>query len=197
MIIRRISRIIVSLLCFAWLSGLHAEQVFYVFKDRNGRTQLQDHIPENLKHLGYRIVNANGVTLQVIPPSKKQRSGTKAAQPATYSDEDLRLLQRYASVHDIEVARDRQLGNLDSIITSIKEHTAAFERNLADMQRREEELRNKNKPVNSKLKKDMQTIADRIKGNREYLTRKMAEYSLLSDRFENDMERFRVLQSRH
>lgn len=170
------------------------EPIFYVFKDRNGRTLMQDHIPEELKYRGYRIVNSNGVTLRTIAPYKKNvAKPAKQTQPARIQEADLDLLRRYSSVQDIEVARDNHLYQLGEIISSIEEHTKAFERNLNEMEARKASLVQEGKPVDAKLTSDMEMITARIAENREYLSRKKIEHSRLSDQYTYEIARFKEL----
>ncbi|MDH5547954.1 MAG: hypothetical protein OEZ43_20445 [Gammaproteobacteria bacterium] len=183
--------ILVVLLGASSPSVFASNDIYYVFKDSRGKTLIQDQIPPEMKHKGYKIVNANGVTLEVVPPQPKSQPdfAENELQP-----DDVRLLQSYASVHDIESARDNNLMQLSEIINSTENNIRAFEHNLEFMQQRKRRLLAAGLPVDEKLIKDIVLVKELIVKNREYMERKRSEHTQLSTSYQKDIARFKVIQ---
>ena len=198
-LIRKNALIIFTCLCLlSLISVAYAERVFYVYKDRKGNTVMEDHIPPELMHRGYNIVNANGVTLKVVSPRKKIVKKVEKARfdASSFSASDLLLLRSYSSVHDIEMARDSRITQIHEIINSTTSHALAFERNLADMKLRHKQLTAAGELVGPKLLADIRLIEGRIAESRSYIARKEAESRLLFKQYGNDISRFKQLQAR-
>lgn len=179
------------------VSVAFAERVFYVYKDRQGNTIMEDHVPPELMHRGYNVVNANGVTLKVVPPEKKTVKKVEKPRfnPGSLSAADLLLLRSYSSVQDIETARDSRITQIHEIINSTISHALAFERNLADMKLRHKQLTAAGELVSPKLLADIRLIEGRIAESRSYIARKESESERLFKQYESDISRFKQLQA--
>ncbi|MDX1811795.1 MAG: amino acid--tRNA ligase-related protein, partial [Gammaproteobacteria bacterium] len=58
--------------------NVFAENLYYIYKDNKGRTFIEDTVTPNHAKYGYRIVNSQGATLQVVPGTlEKQREEKK------------------------------------------------------------------------------------------------------------------------
>lgn len=196
-LIKRNLAIQIFVVCLFLAALAHAGSVFYVYKDRKGNTVIEDQIPPELMHRGYKVVNSNGITLKTVPPTKKERK--KPQKPSfdanTLPASDLLLLRSYSSVHDIEAARDSRVTQVHEIINSTMSHALAFERNLSDMKARQKQLSEAGKLVSPKLLSDIRLIEDRIAESRAYLSRKKTESTLLLKQYEQDIRRFKQLQA--
>ena len=198
-LIRKNALILFKCLCLLSLfSVADAERVFYVYKDRTGNTVMEDRVPPELMHRGYNIVNANGVTLKVVPPEKKKvkKVEKRRFDASSLSASDLLLLRSYSSVQDIETARDSRITQIHEIINSTISHALAFERNLGDMKFRHEQLTAAGELVSPKLLADIRLIEGRIAESRSYIARKESESDQLFKQYENDISRFKQLQAR-
>ena len=197
--IKKSAFIFLTCLCLMSLvSATFAERVFYVYKDRQGNTIMEDNVPPELMHRGYNVVNSNGVTLKVVPPEKKTVKKVEKPRfdPSSLSSSDLLLLRSYSSVRDIETARDSRITQIHEIINGTISHTRAFERNLADMKLRHQQLTAAGELVSPKLLADIGLIEGRIAESRSYIARKESESEQLFKQYEKDINRFKQLQAK-
>ncbi len=187
------------LLCLVLASPALAGNV-YVFTDENGRTLFQDSISPELARYGYRVVNEQGITLKVVPPSDKPARPESHGQRVIphlvgEKNRDRSLLYSFTSVADIERARDKKLQAIDDLISITRSNNEAFERNLDSLIERADFYRSRSENVPDKLKADIEMVSRRIYDNHQFIKSKQEEKEVLRQRYALDIQRFRELKS--
>jgi hypothetical protein len=123
----RLTLLCVSLVC----AGTAAAAEWYRYKDEKGVTVIANSIPPSLVGRGYEVVDDEGRRLRVVereltPAELEARRQAELARKETEEVErtrkrrDEELLKLYASVSDVEGARDRKLAAIDTDISRIK-----------------------------------------------------------------------------
>jgi len=182
--------------------------VFYVFIDKNGKTRIQDTISVELAEFGYRVINARGVTLEVVLPrseiialiqQQKQNKKKKELRSLqrTIAEQnfvrDKALVETFSSVNDIIAARNRKTDALQGIITVTLTNIASFEMILDKMKAQSERHLERKQEVPEKLQLDMQTVRRQIKGGRDFIQRKRGDLGDVQKRSEQDVTRFKAI----
>lgn len=168
-----------------------------MFTDKRGNTIMQDHLPPEYVNKGYRIVNASGVTLKIVEPNNVsgRASGSSRGQEDLH-EQDLVLLQTYASVSEIEAIREKRVASVEDIIKLTQSHNEAFLRNLTSLFDLQSNVQKNGEDVSPKLKRDIVEVQQRIETNNVYIQKKRDEQRELRDKFNGDIKRFKVLQAR-
>lgn len=168
---------------------VEAGKVFYIVEDAKGNTRMFDTLPPEYAQKGYRIVNERGVTVEVVAPAGKHNLPVYRL-----TDHDRALLATFQSVEEIVAARDRQLAELDAIIDATSGTMSAFERNLVELEAQADDLARQGQAVPEKTRSDIDMVRGQIARNQAYIEKKRAEQHETRERYEQDIERFRVLK---
>lgn len=191
--IKKMIFVVLSLCCV----NAFAQEIFYVFTDKNGNTIMQDTLPPEYINKGYRIVNASGVTIKIVAPNTLSgQGGGKRSRQDDLQEQDLVLLQTYASVSEIEEIREKRVASVEDIIKLTQTHNEAFLRNLTSLFELQGSLRKNGEDVSDKLKQDIADVQQHIETNNIYIQKKRDEQRRLRDKFNGDINRFKVLQAR-
>jgi len=171
---------------------------FYMFKDSRGRTQIQDSIPSEYVKNGYRIVNANGVTIKVVPSEREQRKKMKANQlretestlaAQKKAEEDAlneRLLYSFSSAEEIRQAGNKKILSVQTEIDATVGHVKAFEANLSKLEAQRAAGGKANDQSILELKKSIQQ-------NYAFIDRKRKEQKRIRDEYLGLIKRYEML----
>ena len=185
----------VSLSVFLFASQSFAGSVFYVYKDKSGRTHIEDYIPGELAKYGYKIVNDRGMTIKEVPSvtTKIKKANAKADAKRRMTDKQRaksekkkkrqKLLRRFTSLEDIRETGNKKILALQSQIDVTKKHIKAFKKNLSDMETYVASLKSNNKPVPDSQLKDIDRMKENINKNREYIELKRKEQHDVREEF--------------
>jgi len=109
-------------MCLFAEASFAADQM-YRYEGANGEMVIEDHIPPEFVHKGYAIINKSGFVIEKVEPtlSKDDVAGLSEARQAEelkkeQAKRDAWLLERYSDAGDAILARDRQLGSLETLI---------------------------------------------------------------------------------
>lgn len=114
----------ISLLALClFAEGSFAAGEMYRYEGENGEVVIEDHIPPEFVHKGYTILNKSGFVIEKIEPtlSKEDVEGLSEVRRAEeekkeQAKRDAWLLERYSDAGDAILARDRQLGAIETLI---------------------------------------------------------------------------------
>jgi len=170
---------------------LIAGDVFYVYKDKKGRTHIEDSIPGELTKYGYKIINEQGMTIKEVPSvatkvkkenAKQRRTQAQRAKEAQ-KRKNQRLLRRFTSLEDIRETGNKKIMALQSQIDVTNNHIKAFEKNLSDLQEHALSLSKKLKPVPDDNLRDIERMKENIKKNKKYVEIKRTEQHKIREEF--------------
>jgi len=171
---------------------------FYRFKNAQGITMISTKIPAEFISKGYDIVSSDGRLIERIAaePSaeEKQRILDAQAEAERFKKRDRALLSRYSSVSDIESERTRKLNQLDTDIELRKrsiektdEETALWQSKAADEERRGQK-------VSQATLNKLASLRDQKTSVLTAIAQKEKERQTAIEKFEEDIERFRVIR---
>lgn len=103
---------------FAVLAAPPPPVQLYRYTDDRGVVVLdRQGVPPEFISKGYQILNAQGRVLQTIPPAPSAQEAQAASARRARAEADAKLRARYTGVDDLERARQRQLGEIDGMIS--------------------------------------------------------------------------------
>lgn len=185
------------------VSPLYAEKYYYVYKDSSGRTHIEDSISSDHAKYGYRVVNSQGATIEVVPSTReKKRKEAKRREQARRAIErreerqaDEFLLQSFVSVEDIREAGNKKILAIQSQIDITKRHIDAFEKNLEQLEAQIERDDLNGKDVTQQQIDDIQRIKDSIEQNKKFIIRKVEQQREIREQYLEYIERFKQLRA--
>lgn len=160
-----------------------AAGVTYHWVDADGRLQLSDTLPSRATEQGYKVLDsASGQVIREVLPRKtaEEKAREAAAEQARHEAEeqarrDNTLLSLYASVDDIERARDEQLERMDARIRQMQRSIKRMQETVAAGHREVSYAR------------DLGQLQQALKDAR-------IERSAMAEHYEVEIQRFRRLQ---
>src|SRR5690606_9063087 len=178
--------LLVLFTCAALLTtGLVHAQSLYRFKVE-GRVVLKDHVPPEYSHLGYEILNNQGMVVKVVPPAptaeeleqrraeeaaKKARQDATAAQRA--SDHD--LLRLSARKSDIERSRKRKADEIESYMQLQRRRIADLEQKLEKAQQQAANFERRGQEVPPDLRLEVVQLQNGIRDSENNIRQRQQE----------------------
>lgn len=171
--------------------SLFAGDVYYVYKDKQGRTHIEDSIPGEFTKYGYKIINEQGMTIKEVPSVKTKVKRANAKQRRTEAQhakeaqdkKNQQLLRRFTSLEDIRETGNKKIMALQSQIDITNNHIKAFEKNLSDLQEHALSLSKQLKPVPDDNLRDIERMKENIKKNKKYVEIKRTEQHKIREEF--------------
>ncbi len=182
-------------------SIISASDVYYVFKDKNGNTLIQDSIPAEYVHQGYRIINEQGLTLRTVPSVKEQQRLANAAKHRRTVEkerekkrkEDDMLLASFSNIEQIREAVNKKILVIQVQIDVTLNHIKTFEKNLLELQAQAIEFAKRPGGITKAEVDEVQRIKTSIVRNREFIVRQREEQQNLRQEYMEYITRYRFL----
>jgi len=194
----RINCTLLTLSLAVFMANPAVAEQFYMFKDKNGQTQIQDSIPAEYAKNGYKIVNGRGVTIKVIPSEDEQRQHLEASeqrknqisllekQKAEKRQWDERLFRSFSSAEDIRQAGNKKIMAVQMQIETTARHIIAFENNLAKLDAQRAAGGHADEESIAKLKES-------IKLNNAFIIEKRQEQNKIREEYLGYVRRYQML----
>ncbi|SDT07752.1 protein of unknown function [Halopseudomonas xinjiangensis] len=134
-----------KLLCWVGLGLLGslpalAQAELYRYVDDRGTTVLDSRVPAEFVSRGYEVLDAQGRVKQVIPaaPTREEREATRRARADQERQRasDATLLRLYSSPTDLDRAHQRQITQIENLITTTEGNIAALRDQRDELQAR-------------------------------------------------------------
>ncbi len=183
--------------------SLPASAKLYKWVDKNGVTHYGETIPPEYADRDREELNKSGRTVKVIDvPTAEERKAQKEAEDKKRADEkaaiekkrhDLTLTSTYSNSDEIDLARKRNLQQLNSRINSNSSQLKTANDNLLALQKESEGFTKANKPVPAALKDDLKDAQNRVDRLQANLDKSLAEKAVIEARFDKDKARYKEL----
>ena len=171
---------------------------FYRYTDDNGVMVISSKIPPRYESRGYDMITRGGRLIERIPPepgpAEKARREQQRAEQERLQAWDGELLRRYSHPDDIEFAKQRKL-------TQVSNDTAIISRNIGKIDReidRYQGLAAADERAGRTVSKATLDTIKALQGDRakeqQKLAQKLAEQHNIVERFDRDIERFKVIR---
>jgi len=182
-------------------SVISAGDVYYVFKDKNGNTVIQDSIPAEYVNQGYRIINEQGSTLRTVPSVKEQQRLANAAKHRRSAEkgrekqrkEDNMLLASFSNIEQIREAGNKKILAIQGQIDITLNHIKAFENNLLELQAQAIEFAKRPGGITQAEVDEVQSVKTSIVRNREFIVRQREEQHNLRQEYMEYISRYQIL----
>jgi len=172
----------------------------YRWVDANGQVHYGDRVPASEAKQGRESLK-NGVVTKVIPREltgaelEREKARQAAAKVAAEARQqriahDKYLLQSFASVADLQDARETRLASLDGRITLAAKAVEDNEKTLADLR-----ARAGSKPPEGPLKAQIETFEGSLIDNLQAVRKLREERTATAARYTADIERFKGLRA--
>jgi chromosome segregation ATPase len=177
---------------------------WFKYENEDGVPVISHYIPPSLVHKGYTVVDDTGNVLRVVPreltgaelAAKRAREAeeqkeAEALQTRKRKDEE--LMKLYASVEDVEAARDRKI---NSIETEIGRINADIERLRLQKSRTEAEAAERERrgePTSPEILENIRVIQQQIEDRERDGQQRRVEMEQQRRNFQYDIERMRML----
>ncbi|HSS46089.1 MAG TPA: DUF4124 domain-containing protein [Burkholderiales bacterium] len=179
------------------MPGLPAFAATYKWVDENGVTHYGDSIPPEYRDRANTEMNKEGVILRKNAPAltpeqlkAKEAELVKRRQEAEEKRKDSTLMRTYTSVEEIDLARDRNLQQIELVIENFQTQLKTLQADLDASRKRAKAYALNDQPVPEQLQEDIEYM-ERIKQNAEVaILQKRAEAKEIRARFEEDKKRY-------
>ena len=188
----------VALLMLFVIPGFSAFAATYKWVDEHGVTHYGDSIPPEYRDRANIEMNQRGVILKkndpaLSPEERNARDAELAKQRKQETErkrKDAVLLNAYSSVEEIDLARDRNLQQVELIIKNIQEQKKAVQADLDARHDLAEAYTQVNKPVPEGLQQDVEALEKNKQDLETAIAQKRKAADEIRANFEQDKKRY-------
>ncbi|MFH2134242.1 MAG: DUF4124 domain-containing protein [Pseudomonadota bacterium] len=189
------SKVLLSVTALLAAVSLNAEAKLYKWVDENGTTHYGETIPP-------RYANRDTQTLEKGRLKERESSRENLNQQTHMkTDEEIQaerrdnaLINTYSSDKEIDLARDRNLQQVEARISSYTTLLKSANENLASLQQEEERIAKQNRKTPKSLMEDLENARQRIEQFQTELDTNKAELKAVRERYAADKARYRELK---
>ncbi|MCS5710054.1 DUF4124 domain-containing protein [Candidatus Berkiella aquae] len=190
-----------------------AQDNYYRYKDKEGNVVISNSVPADFANSGYEVISPTGNVIETVLPRKTDEeiaADAKAAQDQREAQKQVELknqqeqaqahkdnilLKSFASVADINRARDDKLASIAVLENIIKENLGGLEKQLKDAQAAALTYQQKSQALPESLQKTIAESERQIKDGQAFLERKKAEKLEIIEKYKLLAEHFTELQT--
>lgn len=175
----------------------------YKWVDDKGTTHYGETIPPEYANKDRSVLNKDGrviKTQEVLTPeerrAKEQMDAQKRKDDEAASEEkrrDRTLLNTYSNVTEIDLARSRNLQQVDTRINSTNTLIKRADDNLLALQKESDNLAKANRPIPASLQEDLKESQARLAKLQQELKKYMEEKASVEARYDADKVRYKEL----
>lgn len=174
--------------------------------NREGIRECGNNVPPEFSQQGYEKRGASGVTVGTQNRAKSAEELQAEREQALREQEQQRereqqeardtvLLQTYASVDDLELARDGQLQNIDTQIRIAENHMAKLQTNLAAMIEVAANQERRGEKPKPETIANIESVRSQIAGDEATIASRRKEKDAVAARFAIDIARYREIKN--
>jgi len=164
----------------------------------SGLITYQDRAPSSSQDDGHAILNTQGLVLRNVLSREERREARKAAEQERLAKiRDRALLATFTTEDDLIRTRDDRIGMIDGLISRLDDRIRILSERLATVDRRirsQEESAGEGK-AHETMYGERASTQRNIENAWSLIDAKAAERSLLVEKFEHDLVRYRELRS--
>ncbi len=193
------SKLLVSAAALCAAFSLNAEAKLYKWVDKNGQTHYGETIPPEYANSDTKVLEKNRVTDRKDGFDKQQQEESKidpevakAAREAKRHDEA--LVNTYSNEKEIDLARDRNLLQVEARINSYSTLLKSAQVSLADLRKESDDLTKQNRKIPPSLTEDLAEAEARVTKLQKDLDTSQKESETVKAHYEADKQRYRELK---
>lgn len=181
---------IVVLLSVSFCTTLFAAQ-FYVYKDKYGRTHIEDSVTGEAAKYGYKVVNDNGMTLKKVASIAVQEKKAMKIKVAGDSrrDSEIRkqrrdeLRYRFGSLEEIREIGNKKIIGFQVQIDTTLSYIKSFEDNLKVLEAQAQAHSDNQQPVPQQELKAIKQAKNNIQQNLQYIDQRRIDQRKIRDEY--------------
>ena len=199
------SRVLIALV-FGITFSLPATAKLYKWVDDKGTTHYGETIPPEYANKDRAELNKSGRLIKKIEvPTPAERQAQEQADAKKRADEkaavekkrrDMTLTSTYSNVKEIDLARNRNLQQVNARINNNNSQLKLANDNLLGLQKESEGYTRANKQIPASLQEDLQESQARVDKLRLNLEKSLAEKAAVEARYDADKVRYQELTGR-
>ena len=186
------------------LSSTAAATDVWKWVDEKGVTHYTDKMPPDAVDKANVEMNKDGIAVKRTEPAptpeqrrakalEEERLKATARERETVDRRDRALMQSYTTEDEIDLARNRALGTIDTQVASAQ----AYSQQLA---KRRDELQAKRKtfgtkPVPAAIDTELESIADELSKQATLIAERKRDSAVITARYDQDKQRWRELRT--
>ena len=177
-----------------------AEATLYKWVDDNGTTHYGETVPPEYADKDRVELNNSGRVIKkemILTPERRRAKALEDAKKREKAEaaleqqrHDKTLINTYSNVEEIDLARKRNLQQVDARINVINSYIKTAEDNLLALQNEADNDAKANKKIPDSLQEDLQNAKDRLAKLQNDLEVPKAEKAALEARFDADKARY-------
>lgn len=176
-----------------------ADRIYYRYTNDEGVQVLNYMIPPEYVPKGYEVVSLNGEVLKVVEPAPSEEEAEQVAleRKARLEQErrDKLLRRRYSSVNDIEAAKTRGLQELRGNISILTSNLSNVRAQILAGQKQAAVIERGGRSVSETLLNNLSALQSEEQNIQAQIKQREQEYQSVSDKFDRDMQRFKVIHT--
>jgi hypothetical protein len=202
--------IIAAVICASAAAATHNDntsEFHYRWHDAQGGLHYSDSIPPDVVHLGYDIVNDNGLLVRHVAreqtPAERAAAEAEAARVAAAkraADQqtlaDQQLLAAYPNEAELRETHQAKLAQMQQTINTTQQNLRSQEQNLAELLAHAADLERSGKPVLPTLRKRLADQRQSVAGERKEVTHLQAEREAMAKQLGKELQRYRMLSAK-
>jgi hypothetical protein len=203
MLMRRRHALFAALLAASLAAPAAAEIKCWTNKD--GVRECGDVVPPEYSQQGYVRKNERGITVEQKERAKSMEElaeerrlaaleAERKREQARQDAKDRVLLNTFASVDDIELARDGQIANIDGQIKVTENQIEKLNVNLAGLIADAAEDERRGKAPDAEVTSRIESLRQQIADNEAFIQDRRREQEALRVQYDRDIARFRELK---
>jgi chromosome segregation ATPase len=174
------------------------ERVFYRYINDKGVKVMTHTIPPEYAQKGYEVVHSSGKVIKVVAPAISREEAAKRnaerAEAERLAEWDAKLTRRYSRVADIEAAKQRKLQELEGNITILEGNLRGLKTQIGQQQARAADSERAGRQVPEAVINTINALEEEVVITESQIALRREEYNEVADRFDRDIERFRVIR---
>ena len=199
------SGLLVALIAGITLS-LPVSAKLYKWVDDNGVTHYGETIPPEYADKDRAVINKEGrITKKSVSLTPEEILAKEQAEEKKRSEKeaalelkrrDNALINTYSNEQEIDLARKRNLQQLEARVNSINSQIKTAQGNLLGLQKESDDLAKANKKLPASLREDLQEHQSRLDKLQQDLKKAESEKAALEARYDADKARYRELTNK-
>ena len=187
-------------------AGATNGRTLYKWVDEQGVTHYGDHIPPEYAGHEQRVINSQGVEINRLEaqktPEQLAAEDQKKLDGQQRQNRDKNLLNTYASVQEIERLRDQRVALLTDQIKVTSQFLEVLNGKLKKLRVTSMRFKPYSSDPNAaampdQIAEDLVRVGNDIRTQEQNLSEKRSEETIMSKKFDSDIERFKELKGIH
>jgi len=182
-----------------------AAKPMYRFRNAEGNMVVGYQVPPESVSGGYEVLNEKGMVVKVVPrelteEERKERDAEEKLQREAEAEQerlrkwDESLMLRYSTVADIEDAKRRAMGNLEINLAILKGNRRGYKQQIENYQAQLADAERAGTTVDVEHLREIENLQQQIKGIEKDIATREQEITAISETYDADIERFKMLR---